>query len=175
MRVMRTSLSTMKTFTVLLLLVVSSVSIPVFADELKGTNNVLAEEMMKTALGQERVQAFEGAMKDVAPDEQKKFWDLYKDYAVEKTGFDERRFKLMDQYMTNYLLLTKSQTRDLMDSWIGLQQDEFTARVKMFKKLSSKVSPLVGTRFYQVDDYVYAALKIKYMSQYPIFGAGPKQ
>lgn len=148
---------------------------PVFSDELKGTDNTLAQEMLKNTWGQERSTAFANAMKDVSIEDQKKFWNLYKDYAAEQASLDERRFKLMDQYMTNYLLITEPQADDLMSRWIDLQKEELNGRIKMYKKLSNKVSALVGIRFYQMDDYLYNAMKVKYMSQYPIFGKRPDQ
>jgi hypothetical protein len=163
-----------KTISIVTLLLVPLSRIPVFADALKGTGNVLAQEITKVELSQQRAKAFANAMKDLPADQQQKFWEEYKSYAAEKAVFDETRFKLMDEYMTNYLLLKPSQARDLMDRWIRLQQDELKSRIKMFKRLSKKVSPLVGTRFYQMDDYVNSALHVQYMQRYPIFGEKPQ-
>jgi hypothetical protein len=142
--------------------------------ELKGAESPLGEQMMKTALSQEREQAFANVMKDLPADQQRKFWTMYKDYATEKTAFDSRRLKLLDQYMTNYLLLTPGQANDLMSEWIDLQQAQLKSRIKMFKKLSRQVSAVVGTRFYQMDDYLYSAEKVQYLSHYPIFGERPQ-
>src|SRR4051812_32431520 len=99
MRAMQTPLSVLKSFLPLMFFSLLSLSAPIFADELHGTQNPLAQEMMKVSQSQERAKAFEMAMRDVSVPEQQAFWEIYKGYAVDKSKLDERRLKLLDQYM----------------------------------------------------------------------------
>jgi hypothetical protein len=158
-----------------LLLLAASFAAPLFADELKGSQSPLSQEMMKETMAQERVKAFDRAMRDVSVEEQQKFWGEYKAYAAQKSKFDVARLNLMDEYSANYLIIKPAQANDLMGRWIKLQQDELKSRIAMFKRLSKSVSPLVAIRFYQTDDYVYSAFTVQYLNRLPLFGDTPQQ
>jgi hypothetical protein len=104
----------------------------------------------------------------LGPDERERFWAVYDDYAKEREPLDKQRYDLLERYAQTYAKLSDDQAMAIALASGRLQVDDVELRLKYAGILRKKMSGRVAARFFQIDDYVTTAGRMKLLSGVPL-------
>jgi hypothetical protein len=128
-------------------------------------------QRLQYVLTHDRKQVFEEGM--ILDARQKDlFWGVYHRFEKEKEQLDAKRLRLLGTYIDRFPTLTNDQALKIMKQSGQNQQAELELRQKYFKILSKKISPVVATRFAQLDDIVGMTVRLAILGNVPLIG-GP--
>jgi hypothetical protein len=105
----------------------------------------------------------------VQPSEAQKaaFWKLYDQYETQRKDLGKQRIALLKQYAEHYLDMTNEQA----DAWtrkvIDLQKKTDNLISSYYDKVKLVSNAVVATQFYQIENYILAAIRFKILQEVP--------
>ena len=126
-------------------------------------------DVVRFVLTQGRRRTFENTMK-LSPREGQIFWKVYADYEEERGRLEQQTVTLLDGYLKRLSSFTSEQAIQFTNELAEHQQAGIVLRTKYFKILSEQLNGVIAARFYQVDDYVTAAIKLDFLENVPFIG-----
>jgi hypothetical protein len=127
----------------------------------------LDEATYRLALTEERRNIF-AANLALGPEERDRFWKIYDEYVKEREPIEKERFSLLQRYAQSYTDISDDQAMALALASGRVQVTEVQLRLKYAEILRKKMSGRVAARFFQIDDYVTTAVRMKWLSGVPL-------
>jgi hypothetical protein len=127
----------------------------------------LDESTYRLMVGEERRNIF-AANLALGPDERDRFWSIYDEYAKERELLDKQRYALLERYAATYANLSDDQAMAIAIASGKLQMSDVDLRLKYAGILRRKMSGRIAARFFQIDDYVTTATRLKSLSGIPL-------
>jgi hypothetical protein len=127
----------------------------------------LDESTFRYAVTEERRSIF-AANLALGPEERERFWKIYDEYTKEREPLDKERFALMQRYAQSYVTIGDDSAMALALAYGRLQISDVQLRLKYAETLRKKMSGRVAARFFQIDDYVTTAMRMKLLSGIPL-------
>jgi len=123
-------------------------------------------DLMQAAVGMQKQDA---VAQFVHPTDAQKdaFWKLYDEYEVARKLNGQKRIQLFEQYAAQYNTMTNEQAETWTNEVIKLQQSTDKLIVDYYGKIKKATSPIVATQFYQIENYILAALRAEILDQIP--------
>lgn len=135
------------------------------------TMSNLDEETYRHAVSEERRNILSANLA-LGPQERERFWAIYDQYAKERDTLEKDRFALFQRYAQSYASLGDEQAMAIVLASGQLQLSEVQLRLKYADTLRRKMSGRVAARFFQIDDYVTTAMRMKSLSGVPLVAPG---
>jgi hypothetical protein len=135
------------------------------------TMSNLDEETYRHAVSEER-RNIVAANLALGPEERDRFWKIYDEYAKDRESLEKDRFALWQRYAQSYASLNDEQAMAIVLAWGQLQLSDVQLRLKYADTLRRKMSGRVAARFFQIDDYVTTAMRMKSLSGVPLVAPG---
>ena len=127
----------------------------------------LDESTFRYAVTEERRNIF-AANLALGPEERERFWKIYDEYTKEREPLDKERFALLQRYAQSYGAIGDDSAMALALAYGRLQISDVQLRLKYAETLRKKMSGRVAARFFQIDDYVTTAMRMKSLSGIPL-------
>jgi len=109
-----------------------------------------------------------GAAMSFDGDEAAAFWPLYKAYETSRDALGVKRLALIKDYAQNYQSMTDDAATGLLDRAMALDGERATLRNAFVKKLSKDMSPIVGARFFQVENQLNLIIDLQLAQNLPL-------
>ena len=149
-----------------LALTVVLVAFPAMAQEDQMTEEEIIE-LVRSNIQKDKV-AIIGAAMDFSADEAGKFWPIYKGYETELTNVSNQRVALIKDFAANFETMTDAKAKELGETAMGIEKQRMKLKHACFEKLASEVSPVVATRFLQVENQLNMLLDLQLAQQLPL-------
>lgn len=124
-------------------------------------------ELFQAAFGMEKKAMVESLIKLDAT-QKDAFWTLYDAYEVTRKEYGKKRIELIGKYMKTY----KTMTAEQADSWVAevmsLQVSTDKLLKTYYKKIKKVTDALVATQFYQIENYILAAIRMEIQEEMPL-------
>lgn len=98
------------------------------------------------------------------------FWPLYNDYEQERQIIGGARLTLAESYADKYDALTETQADGFVAEALRLRQAHQRLLQRYYKKIKKKTSPLVATKWLQLEEYLYTAILWELYEEIPFVG-----
>jgi hypothetical protein len=123
-------------------------------------------DLMQAAVGMQKQDA---VAQFVHPTDAQKdaFWKLYDEYEVTRKLNGQKRIQLFEQYAAQYNTMTNEQAEAWMKEVIKLQQSTDKLIVDYYEKIKKATSPIVATQFYQIENFILAAVRAEILDEIP--------
>lgn len=106
------------------------------------------------------------------PDDQAAlFWPIYDKYEIDRKKITNRRYAVIQEYVSQYLGLTPEKTNDLVKESISISKADLALRDKYYKQVMKKVNPNVAARFFQIEEAIQIAVRAEIYSSLPFWPA----
>jgi len=142
------------------------VAAPVVAQE-PVDNSEQMIELVRTDIQKQRVAIIGDAMQFTA-DEAAMFWPIYEEYEAERSEIGDQRVVLIQDYADHFQTMTDAKAGELGASALELEEARTALKKKYFNKLQSEMSPVIATRFLQVENQLTMVLDLQVASQVPL-------
>ena len=139
-----------------------------------GDADMTVEEFVtavRTELNKDKI-AIIGAAMSFDGDEAAAFWPLYKAYETSRDALGVKRLALIKDYAENYQMMTDDAAGGLLGRAIALDGERTALRNAFVKKLSKDMSPIVGARFYQVENQLNLIIDLQLAQNLPLMAKG---
>lgn len=90
-----------------------------------------------------------------------KFWPIYEKYETERRALGDRKIKLITDYVNDHHVGNVKNADAMVKESAELQRKEVSLREKYYGLVKTGVSPEVAVNFYQIEDVIATALKMK--------------
>jgi len=123
-------------------------------------------DLMQAAVGMQKQDA---VAQFVHPTDAQKdaFWKLYDEYEVTRKLNGQKRIQLFEQYAAQYSTMTNEQAEAWMKEVIKLQEATDKLIVTYYEKVKKATSPIVATQFYQIENFILAAVRAEILDEIP--------
>jgi hypothetical protein len=95
------------------------------------------------------------------------FWKLYDEYETQRKELGKQRIELLKQYADQYLTMTPVQADAWTNKVIALQKKTDALIVTYYGKVKLISDGLVATQFYQIENYILTAIRMKVLDNVP--------
>jgi hypothetical protein len=90
-----------------------------------------------------------------------KFWPIYNKYEAERTAIGDRKVKLITDYVNDHHVGNVPNADAMVKESADIQRQESSLREKYYGLMKTGVSPKVAIDFYQIEDAIATAVKMK--------------
>lgn len=90
-----------------------------------------------------------------------KFWPIYEKYEIERSAIGDRRIKLITDYVNDAEKGNVKNADAMVKESATIQSKEVALREKYYGLVRDGVSPEVAFKFYQAEDVISTAVKMK--------------
>ncbi len=105
---------------------------------------------------------------DLSPEQQEKFWPLYRAYADEQDSLLARRIAMLQEFAANYEHMTDDLANSIAEQSFAIQRERTERRERYFAKFSEVLGPVLAARFIQVDSQISTLLDFEMMRNTPL-------
>ena len=97
------------------------------------------------------------------------FWAIYDEYEVERKLLDQKRLQLLANYVDNYGEMTDEKTDQLMKAIMAQKKSLDKLIDNYYKKIKKSSGSIEAAQFYQLENYILSAIRLKIMDTIPFF------
>ena len=108
------------------------------------------------------------AAMELTPEQQKVFWPLYREYALEQDALLEKRMQMLTEFARSYENMTDAAAHSIAEKSFDIQRSRMQRRESYFNKFSEALGPVLAARFIQVDGQVSTLLDFELMKATPL-------
>lgn len=126
--------------------------------------------LMQQLYGMEKREIISGFVQFDSDDNKTVFWETYDEYEAERKEQGARRYKLLEQYVNDYLTMGETELSELLDASIKLRADSQKLLSKYTKKMRKAVGTKQAAQFYQIENYLNNAVSTSLAEQIPFIG-----
>jgi hypothetical protein len=123
-------------------------------------------DLMQAAFGKDKKLVVADFVKPSAS-QKDAFWKLYDEYETQRKELGKQRIVLLKQYADQYLTMTAAQA----DAWtikvIELSNKTDNLISTYYTKIKAISDGIVATQFYQIENYILAAIRMQILQQVP--------
>ena len=124
-------------------------------------------ELVRTDIQKQRVAIIGEAMQFTA-DEAAAFWSIYEAYEAERSEIGDQRVALIQDYAGHFQTMTNEKAGELGARALELEEARTALKKKYFQKIQAEMSPVIATRFLQVENQLTMVLDLQIASQVPL-------
>ncbi len=126
-----------------------------FADDEPIVNEKFADlepaiQMLRSEVGQDRRDVVKAAIL-VTESESKIFWPLYDKYRAEQHKVNDRKVKLITDFLANKNTMSEEQAEKLTKEALKIEEERTEVKEDYVKKMSKVLSARTVARFFQID------------------------
>jgi len=96
------------------------------------------------------------------------FWPVYREYRFEVGELQDRNTKLILDYAEVYQAMDAAAAKPLLKEWFSIRKDELKIKDKYRSKLEKVMPADKVLRFFQIDNRLDLAAKMKLAEQVPL-------
>ncbi len=111
---------------------------------------------------------------NLTPEQQEKFWPIYREYADEQEALLDRRIAMMQEFAANVDDMDEEAAKSIARQSFAIQRSRVERRERYFERMSNVLGPVLAARFIQVDSQVSTLLDFEMMRLTPLI-AVPEQ
>ena len=102
--------------------------------------------------------------------EAKRFWPVYDDYQKELQKINERLLTMLQSYAADYrnMSLTDGKAKELLDQWIGIEQDEVKQRKAFVPRVTKALPVRKAARYLQIENEYRMLIKYDLAATVPL-------
>jgi hypothetical protein len=149
-----------------LALAVVLVALPAIAQQEPMTDDEIIE-LIRGDIQKDKV-AIIGAAMNFSADEAGEFWPIYKGYEAELAKVGDQRIALIKDYAANYMTMTDAKAKELAETAMDIEKQRMKLKHDCFEKISQEISPVIATRFLQVENQLNLLLDLQIAQQVPL-------
>jgi len=123
-------------------------------------------DMVQAVFGMEK-KALTIAFLDNADDAA--FWTLYDEYEVQRKLLGQKRLQILVNYANHYGDMNDEKTGQLMKAIMAQKKSLDKLIDKYYKKIKKTSGSNVAAQFYQLENYILSAIRLKIMDNVPFF------
>ena len=97
--------------------------------------------------------------------QQKEFWLLYDEYEIKRQEIGKERFRLLSSYVNDYGEVKPENADNFMKQVIPLRIKADKLVDSYYKKVKTKTDPIVAMQFYQIENYLFDAIKMELLEE----------
>ena len=97
--------------------------------------------------------------------QQKEFWLLYDEYEIKRQEIGKERFRLLTSYVNDYGEVKPENADNFMKKVIPLRIKSDKLVDNYYKKVKTKTDPIVAMQFYQIENYLFDAIKMELLEE----------
>ena|SRR5215472_7554686 len=102
------------------------------------------------------------------------FWPVYTEYDTALTKIGDERLAIIQEYAANFMTMTNEKADQLAKQVMALDDQRNELRRKYDEQVSKALSPVLATRFFQVENQIQLLVDLKIAANLPIL-EGPDQ
>jgi hypothetical protein len=123
-------------------------------------------DLMQAAFGMDKKDAVSEFVK---PSESQKaaFWKLYDEYETQRKELGKQRIELLKQYADQYKTITSEQADTWTKKVMDLQKKTDNLITTYYGKVRTATDGIVALQFYQMENYILAAIRAQLLDQIP--------
>jgi hypothetical protein len=107
-------------------------------------------QMMRAEIGKDRRDVVKAAMY-LTDTEAKVFWPIYDKYRAEQAKVNDKRVKLISDYLANQNGMSQDQAEDIMKDAIKIEEERIEVKKDYIKKMGKELSKRTTARFFHID------------------------
>jgi hypothetical protein len=107
-------------------------------------------QMMRSEIGKDRRDVVKAAML-LTDTEAKVFWPIYDKYRAEQAKVNDKRTKLITDYLANQAGMSQDEAEDLMKRAIKIEEERTEVKEDYMKKMGKELSKRTTARFFHID------------------------
>jgi hypothetical protein len=123
-------------------------------------------DLYQAAFGMEKKAVVTDFVKP-SPAQKDAFWKLYDQYETQRKALGKQRIELLNQYADQYLTMTPAQADVWTKKVIELQKKTDGLIITYYDKVKLATDALVATQFYQIENYILTAIRMKVLDNVP--------
>lgn len=97
--------------------------------------------------------------------QEKEFWLLYDEYEVKRQELGKERFRLLTSYVNDFGEVKPENADNFMKQVIPLRIKSDKLVDNYYKKIKGKTDPIVAMQFYQIENYLFDAIKMELLEE----------
>jgi hypothetical protein len=102
---------------------------------------------------------------ELSDSQQKEFWLLYDEYEIKRQEIGKERFRLLTSYVNDYGEVKPENADNFMKKVIPLRIKSDKLIDNYYKKVKTKTDPIVAMQFYQIENYLFDAIKMELLEE----------
>jgi hypothetical protein len=143
-----------------------------FADDEPIVNEKFADlepgiQMLRAEVGQNRRDVVASAML-LTESEGKTFWPIYDKYRAEQHKVNDRRVKLITDFIANRNSMSEDQAEDLIKEALSIEEKRTEVKEDYVKKMGKVLSARTTARFFQIDAKLDAVVDAALAGRVPL-------
>jgi hypothetical protein len=129
-------------------------------------------DLMQAALGMDKKTVVADFVKP-SPTQKDAFWKLYDEYEKQRKDLGKQRIELLKQYANQYQTMTGEQADAWTKKVIELQKKTDGLIGTYYTKVKAISDGLVATQFYQIENFILAAIRAELVQNVPFVQKKP--
>ncbi len=180
----------MKSVTLVLALLLSTASVPSFAQDAGSNARARSVEVHQSTRGRQAATQDDGDMagfiellrSDIRAEkvalltedmglsraDAEAFWPLQRAYEDELAPISDRRLQLIRSYAEQWGALDDDAADEIAGEWFAIHQDRLALQKSTYRKMKKAVGALVAARFLQIESAVGNLIDLQIASELPI-------
>jgi hypothetical protein len=126
--------------------------------------------LIQQLYGMEKREILNGFIQFDEDDDKTAFWEVYDEYEALRKEQGQARFKLLEQYVNDYLTMSEAELDGMLAESIKMR----AAHEKLVAKYTKKLKKIAGVKqaaqFYQIENYLHGAINTSLAEQIPFIG-----
>jgi hypothetical protein len=123
-------------------------------------------DMVQAAFGMDKKAAVAEFVKP-SPAQKDAFWKLYDEYETQRKELGKQRINLLEEYADKYKTMTSEQADAWTKKVMDLQKKTDNLITTYYGKVRGVTDGIVALQFYQMENYVLAAIRAQILDQVP--------
>ena len=106
----------------------------------------------------------------LSPEDSVKFWPLYNEYEIQRQKLGRERILIIDDYMTNYKVMTNAKADDIINKIFKNDQALTQLQQQYYKKLKTALNAMQSARFLHIESYILTIIRSSLLEALPVIG-----
>jgi hypothetical protein len=111
------------------------------------------------------------ASMELTPEQQEKFWPIYREYADEQEALLDQRIAMLKEFASKLADMDDEAANSIARQSFAIQRSRLERRERYFERMSEALGPVLAARFLQVDGQVSTLLDFEMMRLTPLIQA----
>jgi hypothetical protein len=124
-------------------------------------------QMLRSEVGQDRRDVVKAAML-LTESESKTFWPLYDEYRAEQAKVNDRKVRLITDFIAERNTMSEDQAEKLMKEALSIEEKRTEVKEDYVKKMGKVLSARTTARFFQIDAKLDAVVDAALAGRIPL-------
>jgi Spy/CpxP family protein refolding chaperone len=127
-----------------------------------------SQHQLDIAAARAERKAVVGENMNLTPAQAKVFWPVYDQYEKRMDKIEDRHVREVRSYVASYQNLTDADATRKLDEVMAIQQARLDVQREFIPKFRAVISPILVTRFYQIDNKLHAMVQCHLAQMIPL-------